>query len=275
MQSQLKNKGEKAEQPETPVRSGYVFDGWFSTDDFSDEFDFETVLDEDVVLYAKWIKQYNVVFNTMGGSEVETVLITEGALLEAPQTLPAKDGYNFSGWYTDIACSNAYGFSTPVNSDMTLYAGWSQKVYFSVQFFAGKYDENSQWQPFGDIVWVEEGAAVQKPETPDTIVDGALHKQWVFSEWDKSIDSVNENLKVYAIYTEEDEPTRYVLGGWGTADDPYILSDALDLQVFIQSLNEGWENAANIRVFFFGARKEIRAFLRLCQIFEGSKLRIA
>lgn len=91
MQSQLKNKGEKAEQPETPVRSGYVFDGWFSTDDFSDEFDFETVLDEDVVLYAKWIKQYNVVFNTMGGSEVETVLITEGALLEAPQTLPAKD----------------------------------------------------------------------------------------------------------------------------------------------------------------------------------------
>lgn len=83
------------------------------------------------------------------------------------------------------------------------------------------------------------------------------------------------NLKVYAIYTEEDEPTRYVLGGWGTADDPYILSDALDLQVFIQSLNEGWENAANIRAFFFGARKEIRAFLRLCQIFEGSKLRIA
>lgn len=61
VQSQLKNKGEKAEQPETPVRSGYVFDGWFSTDDFSDEFDFETVLDEDVVLYAKWIKQYNVV----------------------------------------------------------------------------------------------------------------------------------------------------------------------------------------------------------------------
>ena len=35
------------------------------------------------------------------------------------------------------------------------------------------------------------------------------------------------------------------MGGWGTADDPYILYDAIDLNVFIQSLNEGWENAAD------------------------------
>lgn len=242
--SQSPNKGGTASLPEEPTRSGYEFDGWYVDRDLSAEFDFQTALTEDIVLYAKWLRKYNVVYNTMGGSSIESDTVKEGELLLPPQT-PLRTGYNFSGWYTDMSCNEAYGFSNPVTEDMTLYAGWSQKTYYSVQFFVGKYDENSSWQPYGDVIWAEAGSQISFPDDPNPIVIGGIHKQWTFAGWDKTIDCVLENTKLYATYVYEDEATRYVMGGWGTADDPYILYDAIDLNVFIQSLNEGWENAAD------------------------------
>ncbi len=37
---------------------------------------------------------------------------------------PTASGVVFTGWYTNAACSTKWDFSTPVPSDMTLYAGW-------------------------------------------------------------------------------------------------------------------------------------------------------
>ena len=37
------------------------------------------------------------------------------------------DGWTFGGWYTDKECTRSYDFSTPVTSDVTLYAKWTKK----------------------------------------------------------------------------------------------------------------------------------------------------
>ena len=37
----------------------------------------------------------------------------------------SRDNYSFSGYYYDEECSIAYRFYTPFNSDLTLYAGWT------------------------------------------------------------------------------------------------------------------------------------------------------
>lgn len=37
----------------------------------------------------------------------------------------SRDNYSFSGYYYDEECSVAYRFYTPFNSDLTLYAGWT------------------------------------------------------------------------------------------------------------------------------------------------------
>lgn len=37
-----------------PVRSGYHFDGWYTTPDCTTPFDFSTILTENVTAYAKW-----------------------------------------------------------------------------------------------------------------------------------------------------------------------------------------------------------------------------
>ena len=41
-----------------------------------------------------------------------------------PATDPTLDDYTFLGWFTDKECDNLFDFTSPVTSDMTLYAGW-------------------------------------------------------------------------------------------------------------------------------------------------------
>ncbi len=41
---------------------------------------------------------------------------------------PEKEGYNFTGWYTDEACNNKYT-GTTVTADTTLYAGYEKKTF--------------------------------------------------------------------------------------------------------------------------------------------------
>ena len=41
---------------------------------------------------------------------------------------PTKEGYTFTGWYTDEACTNKY-VGEMVRDDMTLYAGWQINRY--------------------------------------------------------------------------------------------------------------------------------------------------
>ena len=41
---------------------------------------------------------------------------------------PVKDGYDFTGWYTDEGCTQAYDWSAPVVEPITLYAGWASQT---------------------------------------------------------------------------------------------------------------------------------------------------
>ncbi|MGM9971509.1 MAG: pectinesterase family protein, partial [Anaeroplasmataceae bacterium] len=67
---------------------------------------------------------YTVTFNTMGGSSIDSVNVTEGDKLTAPSA-PSKDGYVFNGWYTDSSCTTAYNFNSTVTNSFTLYAAWT------------------------------------------------------------------------------------------------------------------------------------------------------
>jgi len=37
---------------------------------------------------------------------------------------PAREGYTFTGWYTEPECTTTWNFADKVEADMTLYAGW-------------------------------------------------------------------------------------------------------------------------------------------------------
>ena len=56
----------------------------------------------------------------------DNVLISEKKYYKLP-TAPEKEGYVFTGWYTDEACTNKYT-GTTVTADTTLYAGYEKQI---------------------------------------------------------------------------------------------------------------------------------------------------
>lgn len=69
---------------------------------------------------------FTVSFDTDGGSSVESVKVYHSETV-SPET-PVKEGYVFTGWYTDKACTTEWDPETDVvTGSMTLYAGWAEK----------------------------------------------------------------------------------------------------------------------------------------------------
>lgn len=66
-----------------------------------------------------------VTFDSQGGSEVASQTVTVGTAAARPDD-PARSGYSFQGWYTAVDGETAWDFADPVQTDMTLYARWSQ-----------------------------------------------------------------------------------------------------------------------------------------------------
>lgn len=106
----------------TPFKEDYTFAGWYLNSDFSgDAVLFPLSLNANITLYAKWLKNYTVSFNSNGGTEVSS--IKTGVLQELPFT--EKENYEFAGWYANSSLSGEK-ISVPytVTQDITLYAMW-------------------------------------------------------------------------------------------------------------------------------------------------------
>lgn len=68
---------------------------------------------------------YTVTFDSQGGSGVTSQSVAYGGKATEP-TAPTREGYTFSGWYTDTTYATAWNFaSDTVTGNMTLYAKWT------------------------------------------------------------------------------------------------------------------------------------------------------
>ncbi len=68
---------------------------------------------------------YTVKFETNGGSAVKSASVKIGGVLSEPEE-PAREGFKFTGWYTDKDCTVKYEFGGKVIRGLTLYAGWEE-----------------------------------------------------------------------------------------------------------------------------------------------------
>ena len=50
------NSGNTATEPATPVKAGYTFVGWYAEVNGTEKFDFNTAIQSDITLYARWKK---------------------------------------------------------------------------------------------------------------------------------------------------------------------------------------------------------------------------
>ena len=69
---------------------------------------------------------FTITFDSKGGTDVPTHNQMYGELLEVPEP-PTREGYRFTGWYTDAACYELWDVQEDtIEMDMTLYAGWEK-----------------------------------------------------------------------------------------------------------------------------------------------------
>lgn len=112
---------------------------------------FKGITDKDQ--YSFWMegagKIYIATFDPMGGSEVGKRTFAEGTQVRRPAD-PVREGYRFTGWFVDEACSREFDFTSIVDRDITLYAGWM--AISSGQTSGGSSDSDSSSLPSSNSV---------------------------------------------------------------------------------------------------------------------------
>jgi uncharacterized repeat protein (TIGR02543 family) len=199
---------EKVENPGTPTRDGYDFDGWYTDAIGGTLWDFAgNAVTEDITLYAQWTqKDYTVTFNVDGGT-YNTQSVKHGEYAENPGT-PTKDGYDFDGWYTEAIGGTLWDFAgNAVTEDITLYAQWTQKDYTVTFNVDGNiYDEQS----------VKHGEYATNPETPTKYgydFDGWYTAADGGEAWELETDAVTENRTLYAQWTQKEYTVTFNVEG--------------------------------------------------------------
>ncbi|WP_313232185.1 InlB B-repeat-containing protein [Tissierella praeacuta] len=71
------------------------------------------------------VKKYTVIFNTNGGSSINSKKVIAGEKVSRPSD-PTKSNYKFVGWYEDSNLTKVFNFNTPITKDITLYTKWEK-----------------------------------------------------------------------------------------------------------------------------------------------------
>jgi uncharacterized repeat protein (TIGR02543 family) len=116
--------GEKAQEPAKPIKSGFIFGGWYNGET-QWNFGMDTVTG-DVALKAKWTAAVTLTFVTNGGSAIAPVTAAKGGDVYLNSYRPTKDGHVFDGWYKNEALTQPAGnYLEKVDASLTLYAKWT------------------------------------------------------------------------------------------------------------------------------------------------------
>ena len=125
------------------------------------------------------LKEITVTFDSNGGSQVNAISQYSHDTVIAPAD-PEREGYAFTGWYTDKELKNKFDFTgTIVTSDMTLYAGWEKIVVK---------EREPIYKTITDYTESEETVAVDVP-------DKELDEQIDFADKDK-IGEINKQSTI-------------------------------------------------------------------------------
>ena len=226
-----------------PTRTGYTFDGWWTSATGGVQISASTIVTGDLTCYAHWLaNKYAVAFDANGGGVNESNRsVTFGSVVGELPT-PTRTGYAFKGWWTSATGGSQISASTVVAGDMALYAHWTPIYTVTFDANGGSVDESNRG--------VESGSAVGTLPTPmltgysfagwwtsatggtkisaSTIVTGVMtyYAHWTVNKYAVTFDanggSVNESSRSVAFGETVGTlpaPARsgYIFDGWFTA----------------------------------------------------------
>lgn len=120
--------GEEIEAPEIPTKDGCTFDGWFSDESLITPYEFETMPNENITIYAKWtINQPTITLKYNNGNDDGYIVADAGDSITLPT--PTKEGHDFIGWFSDADLNIPFNASTMPEEDTTIYSSYQIKEF--------------------------------------------------------------------------------------------------------------------------------------------------
>ena len=166
-----------------PQRQGYDFDGWMDAAVNGNPVaeGSALVLNQDYVLYAKWLKNIQITYNANGGtfngydsdrgetSSIHYRNARGGDTYNLDGWQPEREGYRFLGWTLDAQnkdsenaalCGRSLTFAADAG-DVTLYAVWAQQIGITYHGQGGVWNIDddvvtyrTDWQNSGRVYYV-------------------------------------------------------------------------------------------------------------------------
>lgn len=202
---------------EKPKRTGYIFDGWFDED--GNEF-VPTGITDNMLIKAKWTRQYTITFDSQGGTAVSPIKTTE-TFIELPKA-PTKVRHEFDGWYTDSECTVPFDEKN-ITDDLTVYAKWVEAYEISFESNGG-----NAVAPIYTVKGLPEDEELPEAEKFGYRFDGWFSDEELKVPFDGH--NVTGDIKVYAAWTK-----KYIVSfetNGGKAIDPiYTLDDIKKLPI--------------------------------------------
>ncbi|MBQ6501703.1 MAG: InlB B-repeat-containing protein, partial [Mogibacterium sp.] len=124
----------------TTTPAGYVFEGWYINKECTQKYNFTTMPEGGVTVYAKWRQiQYRVFLHPNAGtdqtldwgseSQQMNFRVSYGGKISAPTG--RRTGYNFIGWYTDEACTKVFPADSYVLNESSVTTPYDKEHHFT------------------------------------------------------------------------------------------------------------------------------------------------
>ncbi len=220
----------------TPTRDGHLFKGWYYyvADEtaqgwhFGDRYSVSYPVRADITVIAMWepvsapdpgpdptTKTWKVVFDSKGGTPVDTQAVVDGQCASMPDPAPTGlAGFTFDRWYADGQV-NEYDFNTPVTSDLVLRAGW-MPITYDVTYERGNGEE-----PFVEKIGC--GSCMNEPSIENPTRDGFVFKHWAKNGEQVPYDftlPVTQNMTLAAVWAQLHTVTFDAAGGGEVDSQP-------------------------------------------------------
>jgi uncharacterized repeat protein (TIGR02543 family) len=136
--------GNRILEPNTPIKKGYIFEGWYEEANYQNPYNFNQTHTEDITLYAKWTFDDTYTITNLIASETETkqIILGQGENVDLPQLF--REGYIFDWWYTtenyNVRYRDYLYFAEPLGYELNLYAKWIEApnvVYLTLETYGG------------------------------------------------------------------------------------------------------------------------------------------
>ena len=165
------------------------------------------------------ISSYTVKFDSNGGSEVKTVSVKSGQTIGSIKE-PQKNGFIFTGWYSDEELSDPYSADEKVTESTTLYAGWKVDPVRQITLTIGK-KEATVWNEAksNDVAPIIRNDRTMLPARFVTENLGAT-VEWIGEE--QKVLITKDDLKI-EIYIDSDKA--YVNGEEVILDSPAFIEN--------------------------------------------------